>query len=72
MQGNPYRIVMLLFAVLGFAAGLTFAIIALVAEDALRTAVAIQIAVSAGGFAAFWFSVWLIVSAARWQPGDRE
>lgn len=70
MQGNPYRITMLLFAVLGFVAALTFVILGLVAEDFFQRAVAFQVAGGAGGFAAFWFTVWLIVSAARWQPAD--
>jgi len=68
MPGNPYRIAMLLFASLGALAALTFVILGIVADDAFRTPVAFTIAWSAAGFAGFLFTVWLIVSAARWRP----
>lgn len=68
MPGNPYRIVMAVFAIFGLAAGAIFFAIGFVGQNPVQTTTAWGIAAPAAGFGAFWFTVWLIVSAARWQP----
>jgi hypothetical protein len=50
----------------------TFGVIAFLAEDPNRTIASLLVVYWAGGIAVFWFTVWLIVSAMRWQPRRDE